>query len=174
MSARDDLLRLLEPPAEKWVPPDRDEILRGYGTALPSDFLWLMETYGPGEISGSLGILPPVRAAEIGKISGVCPSCAHPDEGVEGIEPEYLVNGGLFIWGMNPDGDGAFWSTAGEPDDWQTVVFRRHHGPREPAWSRYDCGIVEFLVRTLQGRLQRNPFSGTGLWRNESPVFVRE
>jgi hypothetical protein len=44
MSSCEDLLRLLQPPAEKWVPPAPDEIVRGYGRALPADFMWLMET----------------------------------------------------------------------------------------------------------------------------------
>ncbi|MFF3559433.1 hypothetical protein ACFYXS_05255 [Streptomyces sp. NPDC002574] len=151
-----------------------DEIVRGYGTALPADYLWLMETYGPGEISHYLGIHAPVGASEVGKVSGVSPSEAYPDEGVEGLYPEYLVYGGLFVWGYTPDGDGAFWSTNGEPDAWSVVVCRRHHGPDEPAWSRYEYGIVGFLVRTLQGRLQRNPFSGTDLWRNETARFARD
>jgi len=60
-----------------------------------------METYGPGEISDYLGILPPVSAS----------TKAEPEEGVEGIEPEYLVRGGLLVWGYNPDADGAFWSS---------------------------------------------------------------
>ncbi|MEU6346691.1 hypothetical protein ABZ883_37730 [Streptomyces sp. NPDC046977] len=93
---------------------------------------------------------------------------------MEGIYPEYLVRGGLFVWGGTPDGDGTFWATSGEPDEWPVVVCRRHHGPDEPAWTRYECGIVELLVRTFQGRLQRNPFSGTDLWRNESARFVRD
>jgi hypothetical protein len=173
-SSRDDLLRLLEPPADKWVAPGLDEIVRGYGTALPADFLWLMETYGPGEISDYLGILPPVGASEVGKTRGVNPGAAELEEGVEGIEPEYLVHGGLFVWGLNPDGDSAFWSTAGAPDEWPVVIFRRHHNFDEPAWSRYDCGIVEFLVRTFEGRLQHNPFSGDDLWRNGSPGFRRD
>ncbi|SEM08521.1 hypothetical protein [Streptacidiphilus jiangxiensis] len=173
MSSREELLRLLEPPAERWVLPGADELARGYGTGLPADYLWLMETYGPGEVSDYLGILPPVRAAEIGVVPGVCPGAAEAEEGVEGIEPEYLVHGGLFVWGCNPDGDSAFWSTVGAPDDWKVVVFRRHHGPYEPAWTRYDCGVVEFLARTFQGRHPDNPFSGTDLWRNESPSFAR-
>ncbi|WP_055586006.1 hypothetical protein [Peterkaempfera griseoplana] len=117
--------------------------------------------------------MPPVGAAEIGNIPGVCPCAAEPEEGIEGIEPEYLVHGGLFAWGGNPDGDSAYWSTVGEPDEWRSVIFRRHPVPRGPALTRYDCGIVEFLVRTFQGRLAYNPFSGTDLWRNESPAFVR-
>jgi len=171
MTSEDELLRLLEPPAEKWVPLTRGEIVRGYGTALPADYLWLMETYGPGEISDYLGILPPVRASEVGRTPGVCPGAAELMEGVEGIEPEYLVHGGLFVWGYTPDGDDAFWSTVSEPDEWRVVTFRRHHGPREPDFTRYDCGIVEFLVRTFQGTLAHNPFSGDDLWRNESPSF---
>lgn len=174
MSAREELLRLLEPPAEKWVPPAPEEIVRGYGTALPADFLWLMETYGPGEVSDYLGIYPPVGAAEIGEGPGVCPTAAVEEEGMEGIESEYLVHGGLFVWGCTPDGDGAFWSTAGKPDEWRVVTFRRHHGPYEPAWTRFDCGIVEFLVRTFRGSLPHNPLSGTDLWGNESPTFRRE
>ncbi|CAG6397426.1 hypothetical protein NMG29_24900 [Streptomyces cocklensis] len=173
MTSEDELLRILEPPAEKWVPPNRDEIVRGYGTALPADYLWLMETYGPGEVSGYLGILPPVRPSEIGNIFGILQSAAEMQEGVEGIEPEYLVHGGLFMWGYNPDGDSAFWSTVGEPDGWHVVTCRRHHNFDEPAWTRYDCGIVEFLVRTFQGRLAQNPFSGNDLWGIESPSFRR-
>lgn len=47
-------------------------------------------------------------------------------------------------------------------------------GPSEPAGSRYGCGSVEFLVRTFRGELRRDPFSGGGLWRNESPGFRRD
>lgn len=173
MSSREDLLRLLEPPADTWALPGLDDIMRWYGTALPADFVWLMETYGPGEISDYLGILPPFPPSEIGTLTGVLPTAAEQMEGMEGIEPEYLLLGGLFMWGYNPDGDAAFWSTVGEPDQWRVVTCRRHHGPREPAWTRYNCGIVEFLVRTFQGRLPVNPFSGNDLWRNQSPSFRR-
>ncbi|MEU6346690.1 hypothetical protein ABZ883_37725 [Streptomyces sp. NPDC046977] len=78
MSLRDELVRLLEPPADTWAALlSPDEIVRGYGTRLPADYLWLMETYGPGEISRYLQIMPPVPADEIGKVSGVCPSEAY-------------------------------------------------------------------------------------------------
>ncbi|MGW5352612.1 hypothetical protein ACWERV_19140 [Streptomyces sp. NPDC004031] len=174
MSTRDELLRLLEPPAQKWVPPAPDEIVRGYGTALPADFLWLMETYGPGLISDYFGILPPVRASEVGETFGVLSTAAVEQEGLEGIEPEYLVQGGLVLWGYTPDGDNAFWSTVGEPDEWRVVTFRRQHGPYEPAVTRFDCGIVEFLVRIFQGSLPHNPLSGTDLWGNTSPTFRRD
>lgn len=173
MSSRDDFSRLVEPPVGKWALPSLEEIVQGYGTALPADYLWLMETYGPGEISSYLSILPPIPASDIGKVPGVCPTAAQPEEGVEGIEPGYLKFGGLLALGYTPDGDGMFWSTTGAPDEWPVVVFRRHHPPLEAAWNRYDCGIVEFLVRVFTGRLERNPFSGDDLWRNESPSFAR-
>ncbi|WP_037606569.1 hypothetical protein [Streptacidiphilus rugosus] len=171
---KDELVRLLVPPTEPWAVPAPDEIARWYGTPLPSDFLWLMERYGPGLVSDYLGILPPVAEGATGEVHGVGPCAIEPMEGWEGIEPEYLVHGGLYGWGCNPDGDGTFWSTTGAPDEWRVVVCRRHHGPSEPAWTRYDCGIVEFLVRTFQGRLPHNPFSGTDLWGNASPTFARE
>ncbi|WP_329133567.1 hypothetical protein OG552_16300 [Streptomyces sp. NBC_01476] len=47
-----------------------------------------------------------------------------------GIEPEYLLHGGLFGWGYDPDGDTAFWSTAGEPAEWPVVIFRRRSRSR--------------------------------------------
>ncbi|MFF7213793.1 hypothetical protein ACFZAU_25180 [Streptomyces sp. NPDC008238] len=47
MSLRDELVRLLEPPAGKWAELlSPQEIVQGYGTGLPTDYLWLMETYG--------------------------------------------------------------------------------------------------------------------------------
>ncbi|NUR59999.1 MAG: hypothetical protein HOV87_15220 [Catenulispora sp.] len=175
MSSREELLQLLEPPTHKWVLPSPDEVVRAYGTALPADYMWLIEVYGPGAIEGSLNILAPLPAAEIGTAPGVTPMSAEQflqfDE-VADIEPSYLETGGLITWGFDLNNDTVFWSPVGEPDAWP-VVIRRHNPQSGPTWVRYDFGVVELLVHTFQGRLDDNPFSGDDLWRNGSPTFTR-
>ena len=173
MSAKAELLRLLEPPAEKWTVPGPEEIVRGYGSALPADYMWLAETYGLGVISRYLSIFPPLAAAEIGTRSGVYPTSAEVSEFAEenvGLDPAYLEPGGLLMWGFNQDDDFAFWSPVGDPDTWP-IVIRRHLPQSGPYWVRYELGIVEFLVRTFHGRLTVRPFTGDELWHTTSPTF---
>ncbi|MFI1092801.1 hypothetical protein [Streptomyces sp. NPDC020917] len=175
MSVKAELVRLLEPPAEKWPIPGAEEIVRGYGSALPADYMWLAETYGLVEISRYLSIFPPLPASEIGTRSGVFPTSGEVSEFEEenvGLDPAYLEPGGLLMWGFNHDDDVAFWSPVGDPDTWP-VVIRRHLPRSGPHWVRYDIGIVEFLVRTFHGRLAVSPFSGDALWGNGSPTFER-
>ncbi|MEY9871643.1 hypothetical protein ABH931_001116 [Streptacidiphilus sp. MAP12-33] len=175
MSSKAELLQLLEPSAEKWPLPSREEIVRGYGSALPADYMWLAETYGPMEISRYLSIFPPLAASEIGTRSGVFPISAELSEFPEenkGLEPAYLKPGGLLMWGFNQNDDVVFWSPVGDPDTWP-VVIRRDLPRSGPNWTRYDFGIVEFLVRTFHGRLAGNPFSGGDLWNNRSPTVER-
>ncbi|SEN74363.1 hypothetical protein [Actinacidiphila rubida] len=175
MSSKAELLRLLQPPAEKWPLPSREEIEQGYGSALPADYLWLAGTYGLGEISRYLSIFPPLAASEIGTRTGVFPTSAESsefDDGNEGLDPAYLKPGGLLMWGFNHNDDFAFWSPVGDPATWP-IVIRRHLPQSGPNWIRYDLGIVEFLVRTFHGQLAGNPFSGDDLWHNTSPTFER-
>lgn len=175
MSSREELLRLLEPPSEKWALPSSEEIERGYGTALPADYMWPSEVYGPGAIADYLSILAPLPASDVGTAPGVAPMSAEQflqfDEPAD-IDPAYLEPAGLVVWGLDLNNDTAFWSPVGEPDTWP-VVIRRHNPHSGPTWVRYDFGVVELLTRTLQGRLDGNPFSGDDLWRNESPSFAR-
>src|SRR5215475_10002279 len=103
-SATTELLRLLKPPAEKWALPSLEAIERGYGSALPDDYMWLAETYGLGVISRTFSIFPPLGAGEIGTRSGVFPTAAEwsvSDRENEGLDPEYLKPGALLMWGFD-------------------------------------------------------------------------
>ena len=176
-SSKAELLRLLYPPAEKWPLPSQEEIVRGYGSALPTDYMWLAETYGPVEISRYLGIFAPLAASEIGTHPGVYPISAElfdfaAENEREGLDPAYLEPGGLLAWGLSQNDDCAFWSPVGDPDTWP-VVIRRDLPRSGPNWVRYDFGIVEFLVRTFHGRLAFNPFGTDEIWHNTSPTFER-
>ncbi|MGF1426161.1 hypothetical protein [Kitasatospora sp. LaBMicrA B282] len=175
VSWKAELLRLLEPPAEKWPVPSPEEIVRGYGRALPADYMWLAETYGSGEISRYLSIYPPLSAAEIGTRPGVFPLSAEPPEDekeYESLDPAYLQPGGLLMWGRSQTDDIAFWSPVGDPDQWP-VVIRQDPWRPGPTWTRYDMGVVEFLVRTFHGQLADNPFSSDEL-RTQPPSFERD
>ncbi|NUP49803.1 MAG: hypothetical protein HOW97_21200, partial [Catenulispora sp.] len=171
MSSREELLRLLEPPAEKTAPLSPDEIARGYGSSLPADFIWFGEVYGSGAIADYLTVLAPVPADEVGAGPGAAPMTAEQFvdfDGGDEIDPAYLEPGGLVAWGTNPNNDVAFFSPVGDPESWP-IVIRRHNPRSGPIWARYDCGFAEFLLRTFRGELAENPFSGEGLWRNEAP-----
>ncbi|AUG77207.1 hypothetical protein CFP65_2373 [Kitasatospora sp. MMS16-BH015] len=172
---KEELQQLLEPPAEKWPLPSPAEIEQAYGSALPTDFLWLAETYGSGEIARYLSLFPPLRAAEIGMRSGVHPFSAAPseyEEENEGLDPAYLEPGGLLTWGFTQNDDVACWHRVGEPDEWP-VVIRHDPWTPGPTWVRHEMGVVEFLVRTIRGQLAANPFTGNELWRDPSPSFER-
>lgn len=175
VSSRVELLRLMPPLAEKWPVPDPNEIVRSYGSPLPSDFMWLAETYGPGAIARTLSIFPPLPAAVIGTrpvVFATEATVSEFEERNEGLDPAYLEPGALLMWGFNEYDDYAFWHRVGPPDKWPVVLFR--YGAHHDAWLRYDFGIVEFLVRTFYGRLPQKPFSGEELWLNKAPTFERQ
>ncbi|MBW8792381.1 MAG: SMI1/KNR4 family protein [Streptomyces sp.] len=146
------LVALMPPPTEA-ARTDWAEMERTWGTRFPADFRWFIDTYGPGSVGDYL---------VIGRCFG--PPSSEDCVDVEAGDRPFPEPYGLLAWGGNPDGDACFFKTAGDPEDWHVVIWRRHHAFREPTSREYPCGLVEFLLRTFDADLPHQPFSGTDLW----------
>ncbi|WP_027946947.1 hypothetical protein [Amycolatopsis taiwanensis] len=63
----------------------------------------------------------------------------------------------LTTWGVSSDADIFCWdATAEDPAGWPVLVFDRG----DSMFSRYDCGMVEFLTRILRGDFPGSPLKG--------------
>ena len=168
------LVHLMPPPVDVDEEIDWDGVARRWNRRFPSDFMHFANTYGAGTISnylviGSAEPLPP--EADSATLEFFTPT-ADQLQPLESPFPAIPDPNGLIGWAANPDGDSVFWKTDPEPDQWKVVVLRRHFNYGESQWSIYDCGMVDFLVKTFDRTLLRNPFSGTDLWGADLPRFV--
>src|SRR3954471_10276095 len=60
MSWQSDILRLMPPPADPFVPEGNwERAERRLGTRLPADYRWFVETYGVGTVCGYVWVDPP-------------------------------------------------------------------------------------------------------------------
>ncbi|WUU82141.1 hypothetical protein OG790_12025 [Streptomyces cellulosae] len=75
----------------------------------------------------------------------------------------------LIAWGGDASADLLCWDASDEePGRWPVLVYNRDAG----LWRRYDCGMVQFLVRVLRGGFDECPLGDLSLWGRESAVFL--
>ncbi|MGW4874304.1 hypothetical protein [Streptomyces chartreusis] len=115
------------------------------GTALPSDFHSLAESYPILVVDDFLMVLVPRPGAEASWASE-----AREDEILQDLYEmgdadnyvPYPQPGGLISWAQSNSGDAFYWRTSSEdPDAWPVVV-RGDNGD----WSEFPVGAVEFLA----------------------------
>ncbi|MET8305633.1 hypothetical protein [Micromonospora sp. NPDC005173] len=83
---------------------------------------------------------------------------------LEGTSP-VLIN-----WGVDATADMLCWDASdGDPAKWPVVVYKRNGS----LWSRYDCGMVEFLVRVLRADFPECPLGGLFLWGVSEAAFEK-
>ncbi|GLY71207.1 hypothetical protein [Amycolatopsis taiwanensis] len=62
-------------------------------------------------------------------------------------------------------------ATAEDPAGWPVLLFDRG----DSIFSRHDCGMVEFLIRTLRGDFPRSPLKGDiVLWGRGKATWEKE
>ena len=152
MSALQDLMRLVPPPAEpvhgdgewRWVWPS-------LGCRLPNDYQELMGVYGLGSFDDVVlwtpftshswaNLVKQARnlVGDYGPVRDDDPS-AFP-------YPLYPEPGGLLPWASSSGGEWLCWLTGAEPDHWPVVEWNIREGAH-----RHDVGAVEFLNDYLTG-----------------------
>ncbi|MER6146566.1 hypothetical protein [Streptomyces hirsutus] len=116
------------------------------GTALPSDFRSLAETYPVLVVDDFLVVSVPRPGAEAAWASG----CRDESEILQDLYEmgdtedyvPYPEPGGLLCWAESNEGDGFYWRMSSpDPDAWPVVV-RGANGD----WSEFPVGAVEFLA----------------------------
>ena len=179
MSAATDvdiLRRLVSPPRDVGTPVDGEHIARSWERPFPPDYQRFIEVYGAGTIEDFLVILapqskvPPEDAGWNNMVSETVNTedtwdIAFKSPVLEGTSP-YLIT-----WGVSINADLFCWDATGkDPVGWPVLVFDRGDG----GFSRYDCGMVEFLTRTLRGDFPSSPLKGqVDLWNTGEATWEK-
>jgi len=169
VTARDELLRAVPPPADVDVRVDWAQVEDALGVALPDDYKWLVERYGPGSFDDFLHIFQPdspfytirllessERAAEI------------LDQLREGGEEIPYETDELLAVGATDNGDTVYWVTRPEdaPNAWTVTA----NGARNDKWPHFEGGLVEFLAAVMSGAHHMDVFPRN--FPKPDPVFT--
>ena len=153
--------------------PDRwDEIEHRLGTPLPSDYKWLINTYGSGDFCDLLGVLNPFSSSKaMNLLSQIDPILEIYRENAEfqdqGECPFLVYPGldGLLPVAQDSNGNDLFWLTRGEPDLWTLVHYDWRAGC---VHHQYPMSLVRFVSEWISGLLPES-FFGVG----NSPRIIR-
>lgn len=162
MTALDALVRLCPPPAAPPPAADWATAERALGTALPSDYKQLVETYGDGVFDETIWLLVPDSAYDDCDLHA---QTAERDEVLAELwdageeKPAGLLEPGARVlpWAFE-EGTGAFlyWlARPGQhPDEWPVL----YNEGRGPLWERHDTGCLAFLLAVLTGTAKTEYF----------------
>jgi hypothetical protein len=146
-----------------------------HGVALfPADYREFVEAFGAGSIEDSLFLwIPRLGSPAVPLTVGRLPettvrSPSMGDWQDPGASARHRLED-MLVWGQTNSADVLCWATSDpDPNRWPVVVWERHGG----GWKIYDCGVVEFILRLLQGNFSDCPLSDTSLWGVQSARFL--
>jgi hypothetical protein len=152
----DELAALVAGPTRRPSEIDWAQAEERIGARLPSDYKWIVDSYGPGSFDGFLWVPQPFSANQYLDLFQQCDvrldalrTLTRSGEAV----PYDLTPGReqLIPWAFTDNGDVCFWVTSGsaDPDEWRVAV----NEGREPLWMTFDGSASEFLVAVLSGAL---------------------
>ncbi|MGP3637485.1 SMI1/KNR4 family protein [Streptomyces sp. 24-1644] len=174
MTARDTLLRLMPPTAASDTSVDWERMCESWGKQFPSDFRHFITVYGAGTIDNCLSVLEPEpRGVEPGPDNMLMETVNAENAWAREPKSADLVNTRpeLIAWGMDSSSNILCWDASGDdPEAWPVLV-RNRDGK---LWSRYECGMAEFLVRVLRADFPDCPLSDVSLWGRHPAVFLNQ
>ncbi|MGW7211744.1 SMI1/KNR4 family protein [Streptomyces collinus] len=158
MTARDELLRNVPPPDGVEIHVDWAGIEEALGVALPDDYKWLVERYGPGSFDDFLHIFQPespfamTRLLESSERAAEILEQARERGGSIPYETDELL-----AVGATDNGDTIYWVTRpeDEPNSWTITA----NGARTMKWPHFEGGIVAFLLAVMSGAHHVDVFS---------------
>jgi hypothetical protein len=137
-----------------------------YGCRFPADYRAFAAVYGEGSIDESISVMMPSGSGNLWEpvVSGAEPPGIESPAGLGAVTPERIL-----LWGQTSQADVLGWYRDSEdPDRWPVVVWSR----TTARWSRYECGMTEFLARLLRADFSECPISDLALWGAEDPTFL--
>ncbi|MFJ8977942.1 SMI1/KNR4 family protein [Streptomyces sp. NPDC102282] len=174
MATLETLRQLMPPTAESDTSVDWARMSESWGKAFPSDFRYFIEAYGAGTIEDCLSVLrPEPRGAESGTDDMLMETVNAESAWTREPKSADLVDASpeLIAWGLDSSSDILCWDASGDdPESWPVLV--RSRG--DNLWSRYDCGMVEFLVRVLRAGFADCPLSDVSLWGKGHADFLNQ
>lgn len=176
MSAWDNLQRLMPRTAESDTSVDWGRVEQSWGRSFPSDYRRLIDFYGAGGVEDCLGIVAPENRHEppASPYGGMIHETANA-EGAWGRIPKAPEVVGpdpvLIAWGVSCAADILCWDASAEdPDTWPLLVYNRN----DNLWRRYDCGVVEFLVRVIRAEFDDCPLGDESFWGAGTALYLNE
>ena len=151
----ESLRGLVSPPDQPVeVPDDATWMLveRELGVALPRDFKDCLRIYGTGSFGGFLWVFNPASANPHLHLKTQIQRSLDGLRTLKAEDPEELPYAlfpepeGLLPWGITDNGDGLYWHTAGEPEQWTVVV----NAGRDPECEEFPLGATGFLAAILR------------------------
>ncbi|WP_084000422.1 hypothetical protein [Actinomadura kijaniata] len=170
------LQRLMPPTAEPDLSVDWGRMRESWGTEFPSDYRRFIGSYGPGTLQGYLVVQDPEPKGgpRRSRFGGMQHETANAERAwaTDAKTPELAgARPRLIAWGADSSADILCWdASADDPDTWPVLVRDRD----ESLWSRYDCGMVEFLSRVLRAGFDECPLGDLSLWGRGSATFLPE
>ena len=147
------LSKILPPPKSPVEAPRESQWLaveRHLGTRLPTDYKQLVGTYGTGKIDDFIWLANPFSKS-MPWFSWVCRtlgglSAVRQSGGKKAVPHAIFPEpSGLLPWASSENGNVFYFRTAGEPDEWPTVVIEA----RGPRFDEVDDGATAFLAALL-------------------------
>jgi hypothetical protein len=172
-SELETLLGLMPPVTDSDTEVDWDRMAESWGRPFPFAYRRFIEIYGAGSIQANLAISQPETKGP-------------PDDDADGMRADTALaevlwaesrkapdlSGAtprLITWGVDSSGDHLCWDATDEdPERWPVLVFNRG----DSMWRRYDCGMVDFIVRVLQADFPECPLGDLSIWGRKSATFL--
>ncbi|MFC5173080.1 SMI1/KNR4 family protein [Streptomyces mutomycini] len=140
---------------------DWPAVERALGTALPTDYRQLVETYGGGVFDETIWLLDPACPDDDHELLAQATESAETLKKLWEVEPrptQLQESGAEVLPWAYIEGTGAmlYWlvKPGQEPDEW-TVMFNEGRGP---LWEHHDAQCASFLLAVLTGRAETNYF----------------
>lgn len=167
-------LRDLMPPTVEGDSVEWSRVSESWGREFPEDYRRFIEMYGAGTIDRYLVVLGPELKGEEPLTDGMLMetldaqdawSEARKSSELSGSSPE------LIAWAADASADILCWDASGsDPNAWPILVYNQD----DYEWSRYECGMVEFLVRVLRAGFAECPLGDLSLWGSGSVRFLNK
>ncbi|WP_124282694.1 MULTISPECIES: SMI1/KNR4 family protein [Streptomyces] len=162
------LIRLVPPPARAGAMVHWEAVQTAWRLVFPPDFKAFLAQYGDGLSDLDLSVLVPSTVTP-----DTCDEPGAPKGGMGFITADARATwmdtkpndidaavGDLVAWGADGSGDLYCWLTQGAPEDWPVVFFS--HG--DDTWTRFDCGMTQFLCRMLSADGGAKAMQDSALW----------
>jgi hypothetical protein len=168
----EELRRLMPPRHSSNASVDWDEMRASWGKEFPSDYRHFIEVYGYGGIENFFEVLKPEPREEESTTSDMRNETEMAKDAWSRVRksPELAeASPELIAWGGDASADLLCWDASDEdPGSWPVLVYKRG----DALWRRYDCGMVQFLVRVLRGEFDECPLGDLSLWGRGSATFL--
>lgn len=150
------------------------EVEANYGTRFPTDYMEFISAFGCGSIEEQLAVRIPGVQGDEERVTPLS-SAALAEPVVRNWSDPSLVGRyrleDMLIWGEGVGADTLCWiAEDSNPDKWPVAVYARS----DLAWTVYECGMVEFILRLLRDDFSKWPLTDESLRGWPGARFLHE